>query len=207
LLDSILGSIRMEDPVSGTAQVVSVSSYDGDATWQNCRMNLVVQADGVPATAVVHDAIVAAAKWPSPGQTLPVAVDRANPQRVKIDWDQVERSGDRASRDAEQLAAQLRGEAPEMPGAAQPGQAPRLADMPFTSMVMNLSGHPPTEEQLAKLRMLGIDPGRIATTPPAAANDDHDVVDELSRLADLHKSGALTDAEFATAKKHLLEGL
>ena len=199
LLDSLLGSIRMDDPVRGTAQVVSVSSYDGDATWQNCRMNLVVQADGVPATAVTHDAIVAAKKWPWPGQTLPVVVDRGKPQRIKIDWDQIENSGDRASRSAEALAAQLRGEA------SPPGATPAA---PFGNVsVINLSGHPPTEDQLAKLRMLGIDPGIVSTTPPAPAQGGHDVVDELSRLADLHTSGALTDEEFATAKKRLLDAL
>jgi Short C-terminal domain len=195
LLDSLLGSIRMDDPVRGTAQVVSVSSYDGDATWQNCRMNLVVQADGVPATAVTHDAIVAAKKWPWPGQTLPVVVDRSNPQRMKVDWGQIENSGDRASRNAEALAAQLRGEAPQ-------------GGTPFGNVsVLNLSGHAPTEDQLAKLRMLGIDPGLVSTTPPTPAAGGHDVVDELSRLADLHRSGALTDDEFAKAKKRLLEAL
>jgi RND superfamily putative drug exporter len=198
LLDSILGSIRMDDPVRGTAQIVSVSSYDGEATWQNCRMHLVVQADGVPATPVEHHAIVAAAKWPWPGQTVPVVVDRGNPQRLKIDWDTVEDSSSRAARSAEELAAQLRGEG------APAGAAPGIFG---GATVINLSGHAPTEEQMAKLRMLGIDPGQIATTPPTAAEGDHDVVDELSRLADLHKSGALTDAEFAQAKKRILEGL
>ncbi|MYR08955.1 hypothetical protein GTV32_22740 [Gordonia sp. SID5947] len=40
------------------------------------------------------------------------------------------------------------------------------------------------------------------TPPPAAASDD--LTAQLTRLAELHASGALSDAEFADAKRHLL---
>src|SRR4051812_7283763 len=98
----------MEDPVPGTAQVVAASRCDNDATWQNCGMSLVVQADGVPATPVEHEAMVNTSKWPSPGQQLPITVDRAHPDRLKIDWSGVEDSGSQAARAAEQLAARMR---------------------------------------------------------------------------------------------------
>ena len=42
-----------------------------------------------------------------------------------------------------------------------------------------------------------------AQAPPAAA-PTKDVTAELQKLADLHKSGVLTDEEFAAAKKKLL---
>jgi membrane protease subunit (stomatin/prohibitin family) len=42
-----------------------------------------------------------------------------------------------------------------------------------------------------------------APTAPAAA-PQKDVTAELQKLADLHKSGVLTDEEFAAAKKKLL---
>lgn len=206
LLDSILGSIRMDEPVPGTAQVVSVSHYDGDATYQNARMDLVVQAEGVPATHVQHHALVAAAKWPSPGQVLPVTVDRANPQRLKIDWDQIEDSGTQAARSAEALAAQLRGEG----GQGATGMGALFGG----ATVINVSGREPTEEQKAKLRMLGIDPSQIGgtTAPGQAASGappppEDDIVEQLSKLADLHTSGVLTDAEFAAAKTRVLQGL
>jgi len=41
----------------------------------------------------------------------------------------------------------------------------------------------------------------LAAAPPAPARD---VNADLQKLADLHKSGVLTDEEFAAAKKKLL---
>ena len=40
--------------------------------------------------------------------------------------------------------------------------------------------------------------------PPSAPAPTKDVTAELQKLADLHKSGVLTDQEFADAKKKLL---
>jgi hypothetical protein len=57
LLGDLFGGSRIKDPVRGSAQVVSATGHHGRGIWQNCRMQLVVQADGVPATAVEHDAL------------------------------------------------------------------------------------------------------------------------------------------------------
>ena len=102
---------RMKDPVEGMAQVIS-SSAPPRATSGNCKMTLVVQADGVPATSVrVHD-IVSTKKWPFPGTVLPVQVDRANPEKVKVLWDKVQSHEESAKADADALAAMMRGETP-----------------------------------------------------------------------------------------------
>ena len=54
-------------------------------------MNLVVQAEGVPPTSVnVKSMIVPVKKWPFPGTVIPVHVDRANPQNVKILFDKMQ---------------------------------------------------------------------------------------------------------------------
>jgi hypothetical protein len=44
----------------------------------------------------------------------------------------------------------------------------------------------------------------MAAAPVAAAASNKDVTAELQKLADMHKSGVLTDEEFAAAKKKLL---
>jgi hypothetical protein len=44
----------------------------------------------------------------------------------------------------------------------------------------------------------------MAAAPVAAAAPTKDVTAELQKLADMHKSGVLTDEEFAAAKKKLL---
>ena len=43
-----------------------------------------------------------------------------------------------------------------------------------------------------------------APAPPADSGPDASDLDQIAKLADLHKSGALTDEEFAGAKSKLL---
>jgi hypothetical protein len=43
-----------------------------------------------------------------------------------------------------------------------------------------------------------------APAPPADAGPDASDLDQIEKLAELHKSGALTDEEFAVAKSKLL---
>jgi hypothetical protein len=86
--------------------------------------------------------------------------------------------------------------------------------------VINLSGRDLSqlsEDQKAKLRMLGIDPDALAAAqgaqpagspspePPATAGMD-DRLDQLERLARLREQGLLTEDEFAQQKRRILEG-
>ena len=198
LLDGIFGG-GMKDPVRGSAQVVSATGYHGRGIYQSCTMQIVVQAEGVPATAVKFDGLVHNKRWPRAGMVLPVTVDRADPQNVKIEWDEVEHSGERAAASAEQLAAAMRGEAPA--GGGIPG-----------AQVINLSGgdlSQLSEEQKAKLRMLGLLPPGAGPAPPPAeeASDDEavdDRLDQLERLVKLRDQGVLTDEEFAEQKRQIL---
>lgn len=204
----------MDDPVRGTAQIVSASMHHGRGIYQSCRMNVVIQAEGVPATAIQLDVLAHQEKWPFPGMVLPVTVDRADPAKVEIEWDEVRSAKDRAKQNAENLAAMMRGQPPAADAGMQTAGAP---------MVMNLSGadlSQLSEEQKARLRMLGIDPdglstqqgaatgGAVPVPPPPPAGDD-EVVDErlerLERLAKLKEQGVLTDGEFQAQKAQILE--
>jgi hypothetical protein len=197
------GGGGMEDPVRGTAQVVSASMNRGRGILQMCDVQLVVQAEGVQPTAVAYRGLVHRDRWPMPGTVLPVTVDRADPQRVDIEWDEVVSSKDRSRQSAEDLAAMMRGEE----GAATVAGAPT---------VVNLSGRDLStlsEDQKAKLRMLGIDPDALAAehapAPVSPAPAEEDPVDErlarLERLAKLRDQGALTDEEFEAQKRLVLE--
>jgi hypothetical protein len=213
LLGDMFKGVRMKDPVRGQAQVVSTTAHRGDGIWQNCRMQLVVQAQGVPATSAERNELVHHQKWPSPGMTLPVTVDRANPQKFKIEWDEVQNSRDRAAANAEAMAAMMRGDTP-------PGAGPMGAFGGANVQVVNASGTDPRllpEEKKAKLRMLGIDPDQLAiqqgfgpAPPQAAAAESDDEVDEqlarLAKLGELRDSGVLTPEEFEQQKKRILEG-
>lgn len=48
-------------------------------------------------------------------------------------------------------------------------------------------------------------PTDYAPAPPADSGPDSADLDQIGKLAELHKSGALTDEEFAVAKSKLLK--
>ena len=112
MLDKALPSVRMKDPVRGQAEVVACSDYHGEGIKQSCTMQLVVHADGVPPTAQEHHLLVHRDKWPAPGMTLPVTVDRADPTKLYVLWDEVQGLREQDQHAAEALAAKMRGEGP-----------------------------------------------------------------------------------------------
>ena len=109
LLGDWAKSKRMSQPVRGTAQVVSASMPPYDATSSNCSMHLVVSAEGLEPTPVEHTAMASVKRWPTPGMTLPVTVDLADPTRIKIDWDDVPTGDQSAMQQAEQMAEMMKG--------------------------------------------------------------------------------------------------
>jgi hypothetical protein len=180
--------------IRGTAQVTSCSQYQGRGVYSMCRMQLIVQGEGVAPTAVEFEGLVHRKRWPQPGMTLPVTVDPANPQNVSIEWDEVPDSRDRSRANAEAMAAMMRGE-----GAAVGGLG--------GAQVINLSGGQLTEEQAAKLRMLGIDPGAVqGAAAPAPRPEPDEQLAKLERLGALRASGVLTEEEFEEQKRRLLGG-
>jgi hypothetical protein len=139
LLDRLFGAGMIRDPVRGTAEVVSCSDHRGRAELEKCRLQLVVTAEDVPATAVEQQALVHRSRWPAPGMTLPATIDRANPSNVRIEWDEVP---------DERARAQQRAERKAIPGRAarrRPGARPKDR---FDERVRRL-------EQLAKLHAAG----------------------------------------------------
>jgi hypothetical protein len=142
LLDTLFGAGHMSDPVRGTAQVVSCSANRGRGVYQSCHLQLVASGDGVPATAVEQQTLVHRSRWPVPGMVLPATIDRANPQNVRIEWDEMPDARDRARQTAEGIAAAMRAQ----PAPAQPA-AP--AEDSFDERISRL-------ERLAKLHASGV---------------------------------------------------
>lgn len=197
LLKNLFGGGAGRDGVRGTAQVVSATGYH-EGHYARCKMNLVLQAEGIEATAVQFDGIVHNKKWPRPGMTLPVSINPDDPTRYEILWDDVPRSDQTAQSSAEAMAAAMRGE-----GGAQ--------QSPFgNAQVINLSGGDLSdlpEDKKAKLRMLGLLPPKAEAPAPAAApaDDDDDRLEQLERLVKLRDAGALTEDEFAAEKARILD--
>ncbi len=176
LLGDWAKSKRMSQPVRGTAQVVSASMPPYDATSSNCSMHLVVSSEGLGPTPVEHTAMASVKRWPTPGVTLPVTVDLADPTRLKIHWDDVQTQEQTAMQQAEQMAEMMKGGA----GATAQG-----AGMDLSAAIQQATG---AAGQYAK---------------PAADG----VAEQIEKLSQLHDSGALSDEEFADAKRKLLDDL
>jgi len=99
------------NPVGGQLQVAACSPFP-DAGGEmvlspKCDIDGVITAERLAPTAVHYSGYgVPKPKWPRPGMVLPVTVDLADPNRFKIEWDQVP-TGSQA---AAGLARNLRGE-------------------------------------------------------------------------------------------------
>ena len=98
----------MADPVPGTMLVTAASMPSRNAVFHMSRITGVVSGDGVAPTAVQFSGLIRTARWPSPGKHLPVIVDRADPRKFAIQWDQAGTSESSALNQAEALAAAMR---------------------------------------------------------------------------------------------------
>jgi hypothetical protein len=187
LLGDAFKARRMKDPVDGTAQVVGSTQPPDSATSSNVNLTLVVQAEGVSATSIEHSCIAPTKKWPFPGETLPVTFDRADPDRLKIRWDEVPEAGDVAKQQADALAAQMnQGGGPQV---VQAGGAD------VSEIVSALQQQYPGAQIEVE--------GAQGAGPPAEAGGD-DRVAQLERLAKLRDSGALSEDEFEREKARIL---
>jgi hypothetical protein len=118
---------RIKDPVDAEYRLTSCSAGSPGAVYSNCRMEGVVTGPGIGPVAVEHSTLVApTSKWPQPGQTIPVTVDREDPTRLKVRWDDLPTNRELGRQYAQQQAeqqAQQEAEVVGAPGRPQPGQA------------------------------------------------------------------------------------
>jgi hypothetical protein len=183
LLGDWAKSKRMSKPMRGTAQVASASMPPYDASSANCAMHLVVSAEGLEPTPVEHTAMASVKRWPTPGVTLPVTVDLADPTRLKIHWDDVPTGDQTAMQQAEQMAEMMKGSA----GAMGPGGGMDVSAAIQQAQAMQQAAAGAAGQQ----------------AKPAA----EDVAGQIEKLSQLHDSGSLSDEEFADAKRKLLDDL
>jgi hypothetical protein len=179
----------MKDPVDGTAQVVGSTQPPDSATSANVNLNLVVQAEGVPATSIEHSCMAPTRKWPFPGATLPVTFDRADPDRLKIRWDEVPEAGAMAKQQADALAAQLN-------QGGDDGQVMQAGGADVSEIVEALQQQYPGAQIEVQ--------GQPQVAPNAATGGADDHVAQLERLSKLRDSGALTEQEFEREKARIL---
>ena len=97
----------MADPVPGTFLVTAAAMPSRNALFHMTRITGVVSAEGVAPTAVQYSGLIRTALWPSPGKQLPVIVDRADPRKFAIQWDQAGTAEASALGQAQALAAAM----------------------------------------------------------------------------------------------------
>lgn len=192
---------KMHDPVTGTARVVDndgTHSLPGQAI--HCPLDLMVEAEGISAYMVHITVRPKTGKWPEINQMLPVVLDRSNPTRVEIVWDQVPSLGDRV-----QLRTAVRLEAAQQATVDDSvSPAPTGAGSPQDLMRQALAD-PAAFAEAMRARVMGSaqlpQNARLAGAPTASTADP---VDQIARLADLRDRDALTEEEFQAQKKRIL---
>jgi len=106
---------KLTDPIRGNYRLTACSGGSSGAAYSNCRMDGVVTAEGIAPVAVEHYCTAPTSKWPYPGQELPVLLDRTDPKRLRIIWDEVPTGRDlgrqQARAEAERMAAGASGAA------------------------------------------------------------------------------------------------
>ena len=85
-----LFNVDIKDGLKGSAVVQSSSMPTPEARSYNATIWLDVTVEGREPYRVKHECMVKAGKHPWPGQTLPVVVDRENPERIDIQWEELQ---------------------------------------------------------------------------------------------------------------------
>jgi hypothetical protein len=99
---------RMKDPVDGTLAVTAVSAPSNEAVWSMAEITGILSGPGLEPRAAQRQGLVRTALWPTPGQVLPILVDRANPDVYFVIWARVKAGSETALDEAERLAAEMR---------------------------------------------------------------------------------------------------
>jgi Short C-terminal domain len=187
-------SMRMKDPVDIDAQVVSVTDAPDGATHGSCVMNLVVQPPGMEAQSIECTSVPAPVKkWPNPGQTLPVTLDRSDPGKCKVRWDDVPEWDDVAKQQAASLAAQM--------NQGGGGQVVTGGGADVNEIVQALQQqYPGAQIEVEGAQVISGDPNEAS----GSAGGEDDRLAQLERLAKLKDSGALSEEEFEREKARIL---
>ncbi|MFN0147572.1 MAG: SHOCT domain-containing protein [Dehalococcoidia bacterium] len=215
----------VKDGLPGKAVVQSSSMPSPAASMYNVSMWIDVYVDGWAPYRLEHECFVRAGKHPWPGETLPVVVDRKNPKRVDIQWDQVRTVDEEMAAGKPGLfpgqvdAATVLGASPaggidlaallSGAGPANVHVSDQAVDMGAggSGQVIDLRGTPAGDQIRAALAARGIN---LPVRPDAAAADSPpaggDRLSQLERLAALRDAGVLTPAEFDAEKDRILRG-
>jgi hypothetical protein len=185
---------KKKELARGTARVVSVNAAP-HATHSSLKMDLVVEVPGIAAYAHEYrKRVMAIAKWPSPGQVVPVMVDRNDHDDVDVLWDEVPTGAVLAKQQTEQMAAFLRGEQVHDPAETSAvGDLVTSLQRMFPDATINVGDDMSTPTVVT--------PGQFNAV---ASQSNADPVERLDKLAKLRAAGVIDDDQFAQLRAQIL---
>ena len=77
----------MADAVRGRVTIVAVSQPAPRPRYQECRVEMIAEAPGIPSTPVVQEVVFSTKRWPRAGVVLPARVSAADPRACEVVWD------------------------------------------------------------------------------------------------------------------------
>lgn len=184
-----------------TAKIVEMPALDGGSGPSNIAMVLRLDPEGEPAYEVQDHWMVSGDESVSIGDELHVVIDGKNRHRVVIDWDKTRE----ALKHRQALISRVM-----QPGVPVPVTRVRDAVEEVDPDHFTRRQPPPVHEPIAELVAVGavsIAAEAGDATSPVRAEEGESLTSTLERLASLHAAGALTDGEFAAAKRHTLSDL
>jgi hypothetical protein len=206
---------RIKDPVSGTARVVWARPGSGSKT----EAQLTITAIGVDPFEAMYTFEAPKGKAATPGASLPVTFDRERHERLRIEWDDVPEAGPTTT-----IAPSPTAPAPAGVPPAAAGMAERFeksfpgGSVSFQTRIIDARNQPELLKPFEAMTGMDLDGdgkvgGGAGTAAPgggagwqvmSSSSGGDPTIDRLERLAKLHESGALTDAEFAAEKAKIL---
>jgi hypothetical protein len=176
-------------------RILGVEENRGAAPKSLCKLHLRVEPDGEPAFEATTKAWLQGTEGTHEGMVVPVLYDPSDHSELVIDQsDAAWKAAVSETMRAERVArAAARGDDPSRTAAVEEMRRAAASDPEGFRRLMREQGP----------AAFGL-PGVPATYPGMVAPTPQNPLDDLSKLADLHDRGVLTDAEFQTQKKKLL---
>ncbi|MFN2582644.1 MAG: SHOCT domain-containing protein [Candidatus Dormibacteria bacterium] len=169
----------------------------GDQTFSKRKVTLRIETPGKqPYTVETKiDYPLLKRNWLERGSSFEVLVDPNDPQHFAVDWNGPFQMGTKADAAAArpEVAAAMRGMGLDVN---------QITQMQLAARQMQAQAGQPGATMFVGGQMVGPQPITPGAAP--AQNAEASKVDQLTKLADLHKSGALSDAEFEAEKTKLL---
>ena len=220
--------------VPGRATIVAASVPARDASMFNMALTLQVFVEGRTPYEVEGQWMVKASDTEALSGSIPVKVDPDEPDKVAIDWETLRTEHDLETeqrravlaaqgpvQDLDAAAAGAAAVAPVVDARGDPELKAKLEAVLGYELTPGSTLTVAENDPALQLKILQVVAEHQASRAAAAGpsndhhddddddedddDDDDDLVGRLERLTTLHESGALTDDEFAEAKRQLLD--